>query len=206
MCVLSIKVPIWKKSLETYLMILVHAQPGIYPGKWNTQNSWRFWDKNRSSNLSQMTRPSDSQQKKENLPNSGLYHSDWPQDKTERRQKREINTWTLQENWKNYGTWRWRWYKPNWCTRYSHQRIATWTGGLENKRMSGDHLNKSIVEIRQNNKESLGDLRKLAVTQTPVENHQLMLVWKTLKWCLFVWVLWHINLCWLSNAKSIFIQ
>ena len=24
--------------------------------------------------------------------------------------------------------------------------------------------------------------------------------------CLFVWVLWHINLCWLFNAKSIFIQ
>ena len=24
--------------------------------------------------------------------------------------------------------------------------------------------------------------------------------------CLFVWVLWHINFCWLFNAKSIFIQ
>ena len=24
--------------------------------------------------------------------------------------------------------------------------------------------------------------------------------------CLFVWVLWHINLCWLYNAKYIFIQ
>ena len=26
------------------------------------------------------------------------------------------------------------------------------------------------------------------------------------KICLFVWVLWHINLCWLFNTKSIFIQ
>ena len=26
------------------------------------------------------------------------------------------------------------------------------------------------------------DLRRFAVTQTPVENHQLMLVWKTFKW------------------------
>ena len=42
----------------------------------------------------------------------------------------------------------------NWCARYSHQRIGTGTGGL----------------------------RRLTVTQTPVENHQLMLVWKTLNW------------------------
>ncbi len=29
---------------------------------------------------------------------------------------------------------------------------------------------------------------------------------KTKYFCLFVWVLWHINLCRLFNAKSIFIQ
>ena len=42
--------------------------------------------------------------------------------------------------------------------------------------MSGNHKNCSIVEIGQNTKKSLGDLRTLAVTQTPVENHQLTLV------------------------------
>ena len=28
---------------------------------------------------------------------------------------------------------------------------------------------------------SPGDLRRLGITQTPIENHQLILVWKTLK-------------------------
>ena len=45
-----------------------------------------------------------------------------------------------------------------------------------NKRTSGDHLNYSIIKIDQNTEKSPGDLRRLAVTQTPVENHQLTLV------------------------------
>ena len=69
----------------------------------------------------------------------------------------------------------------NWCTRYSHQRIITGTGGLVNKRTSGDHPNDSIIEIGQNTEKRPWDLRRLAVTQTPVRNHLLMLVWKTLK-------------------------
>ena len=36
--------------------------------------------------------------------------------------------------------------------------------------MSGDHLNDSIIE------KSPGDLRRFAVTQTPVEDHQLVLM------------------------------
>ena len=59
----------------------------------------------------------------------------------------------------------------NCCARYSHQRIGTGTGGLGNKRMIRDHPNYRIVEIGQNTKKSPGDLRRLAVTQTPVENH-----------------------------------
>ena len=62
----------------------------------------------------------------------------------------------------------------NWCNRYSHRRIDTGTGGLGNKRTSGNHPNSSIFEINYNSK-SPGDLRRLAVTQTPVENHQLTL-------------------------------
>ena len=38
------------------------------------------------------------------------------------------------------------------------------TGGLGNKRTSGDHPNYSIVEIGQNTKKSPGDLMRLAVT------------------------------------------
>ena len=50
--------------------------------------------------------------------------------------------------------------------------IGTRTGGLGNKRTSGDHPNYSNVEIGQNHDKSPEDLRRLAVTQTPVENHQ----------------------------------
>ena len=47
--------------------------------------------------------------------------------------------------------------------------------------MHGNHLNYNIVDIFQNTEKSPGDLRKLAVTQTPVINHQLSLEGKTLK-------------------------
>ena len=69
----------------------------------------------------------------------------------------------------------------DWCTRYIHQRIGTMTGGLGNKRTSGDHPNYSIIVISQNTEKSPGDLRRLAVTQTLVRNHRLTVVWKTLK-------------------------
>ena len=58
----------------------------------------------------------------------------------------------------------------NWRTRYNHQRMGTRSGGLGNKRTSGDHSNSNIVEISQNTEKSPGDLRRFAVTQT--------LVWK----------------------------
>ena len=64
----------------------------------------------------------------------------------------------------------------NWHTRYRYQRIDRRTGGLGNKRTSGDHPNYSIVEIGQNTEKSPGDLGRLAITQTPMENHQLTLV------------------------------
>ena len=56
------------------------------------------------------------------------------------------------------------------CARYRHQRIDKETGGLRNKRASGDHPNYNIVEIGQNTKKSPRDLRRL-VTQTPIENY-----------------------------------
>ena len=50
--------------------------------------------------------------------------------------------------------------------------------GLEDleMRMSRDHQNYIIIEIGQNTEKSPGNLRRLAVTQTPVRNHWLMLV------------------------------
>ena len=64
----------------------------------------------------------------------------------------------------------------NWSSRYSHQRIETDTEGFGNNRTSGDHPNYSILEIGQNIEKSPRDLRGLAVSQTPVKNHQLTLM------------------------------
>ena len=38
-----------------------------------------------------------------------------------------------------------------------------------------------IIENNQNTEKSPGDLRRLAVTPTPVKDHQLMLMWKPTK-------------------------
>ena len=58
--------------------------------------------------------------------------------------------------------------------------IIKGTGGLGRRRTSGDHLNYNIIENGQNTETSPGDLRRLPVFQTPVKNHQLKLMWKTL--------------------------
>ena len=47
-------------------------------------------------------------------------------------------------------------------------------------RTSGDHPNYYIIENGRNTEKSLGDLRRFAVTQTPVKNHQQTLLCKTL--------------------------
>ena len=53
--------------------------------------------------------------------------------------------------------------------------VTDWLGigRLGNKRASGEHPDCNIMKISQNTEESPGDLRRLDVTQTPVENHQL---------------------------------
>ena len=49
-------------------------------------------------------------------------------------------------------------------------------GGHGSWRTSGDHPNYSIVENGQNTVKSPGDLRRLAVSQTPVKDYQLTLM------------------------------
>ena len=63
------------------------VQPRIRPGKRDAQTSQGFWDTNGSPDLGQTTRPSDSQQKKENFPNCGLCCLSRPQGKIERNRK-----------------------------------------------------------------------------------------------------------------------
>ena len=69
---------------------------------------WHFEIQNGSPNLDQTTRTNYSQKKKKkkkikkNLPNCGFCCPCWLQSEIERKQK---------ENWKNCGTWKWRWYQ-----------------------------------------------------------------------------------------------
>ena len=58
----------------------------------------------------------------------------------------------------------------NWCVWYSNQWITKGTGG------GGEYPNDSIIENVQNTEKSPGDLKRLAVTQTPVKDHQLTLI------------------------------
>ena len=53
--------------------------------------------------------------------------------------------------------------------------------GLGSWRTGRDYPNDSIAKKGQNPETSPGDLRRLAVIQTPVKNHQPKLMWKTLK-------------------------
>ena len=47
---------------------------------------------------------------------------------------------------------------------------------LEVGRTCGDHPNNSIIKNGQNTKKSPGDLRRLAVTQTPVKSNRVTLM------------------------------
>ena len=69
----------------------------------------------------------------------------------------------------------------NWCSWYIHQRIGKRTEKFSNKRTSGDHPNYSIIEIGQNTEKSPRDFGRLAVTKISVKDHQLTLMWKSLK-------------------------
>ena len=64
----------------------------------------------------------------------------------------------------------------SWCSWYGDRRIGTRSGGLGNCGMSWYCPNY----IGQNTEKSPGDLRRLAVTETPVKSHQRLLMWKTL--------------------------
>ena len=52
------------------------------------------------------------------------------------------------------------------------QRIET----VGNRRKNRDYSDYSFVEISQNTEKNPGDLRRLAVTQPPEKDHQLILV------------------------------
>ena len=91
------------------------------------------------------------------------------------------------------------------CNRFAHngsQRHGKWSGWVGIRKTSWNHPNYGVAKIGQNTEKSSGDLRWLAVTQAPVKDHQLTLIWKTKK----KKVQWYINLCRLFNAKAILLE
>ena len=62
------------------------------------------------------------------------------------------------------------------CILHESAYDYTTTGGLGNKRTSGVHPNNSIVLINQNTEKGPGDLKRVAVTQTPVNIDQQTLL------------------------------
>ena len=64
----------------------------------------------------------------------------------------------------------------NWCTWNNPQSVSKVSGRLGNKRTKEDHPDYGIIEIIHNTGKCPGDVRRLAVTKTPVKNHQLTLL------------------------------
>ena len=51
------------------------------------------------------------------------------------------------------------------------QRLGKGTRRIEIQETSGGHPDYCIIKISQNTEKSPGDLKKLAITQTPMKNH-----------------------------------
>ena len=155
---------------------MVYAQPRICPGAWHSQSPLGLWDTNGSPDLGQTTRPYNNQQKERT---SGIVDFAVPADNRVELKECENKDKYLEFAWelKNCRTW-------VTVIPILIDALSTVTKGLvqglEDLEITGrvetDGPNYYIIENDMNTEKSPGDLRRLAVTQTPVENHQL-------RWC-----------------------
>ena len=167
---------------------MIYAQPRICPGKWDAQTPLRFWDTNGSRNLGKMTRPYNNNKKR----TCGIVDFAVPVDhrvKWKESEKKEKYL-DLARVLKNCETW-----KGYWNMKVIKTIIPIVIGALgtvnkgliqglldlDRKRTSGNYRNYCITDIKQNTEKSPGDLRRLAVHQTSMKDHQLMRMWKSLK-------------------------
>ena len=125
---------------------------------------------------------------KDNLPSCEIYCPGRPQRKIEKKKqkkkktKRKISTAILPGKWKKL-----------WNMKVTvmpivigalvtdTKALAQGLENLEKKRTRRDNPNNSFIKIAHDTKKSPGYLRRLAVTQTPVRNHRVRLVWKAQK-------------------------
>ena len=153
----------------------------------NARNSLGFWDTNRLPNLGQTIRRGDNLQKMRTCRTMDFAVSADHIIKlkgSEKRDKFLDFAWELKEKYESDSD-----TNCNWCTWNNPQRISKENGRLGNKRTNRTHLEYSIIIIGQNTEKSPGDLKRLAVAQTPVRNYQLTLVWITLDWMIIIMII-----------------
>ena len=157
---------------------MVYAQHRIRPGEWDAQISLGFWDTNKSPNVGQTTKRKERKNQNCRIVDFAVPADNWIKIKeSEKRDKYQDLARGLKNLWNMkvtvilivIGT-----------LGIILKRIGEVTGTLGNKRTSGDHPDH-IIKIGLNTEKSPGDLRRLAVIQSPVRNYLLTLVWKTFK-------------------------
>ena len=165
---------------------MVYAQLRICPGEWDAQTPLGLWHTNGSPNVGQKTRLyNDQQQKKKKrtckVVNFAVSADHWIKLKESEKKDKYVDlarglkklwnmkmTLILIVNFAFDTVTTDDWYKD----------IGIRTGRLGNNKTSGEHLNYHMIKIGQNTEKSLGDLRRLADTQTPVRNYRQTLVLK----------------------------
>ena len=139
-----------------------------------THKTLGFGDINRLSNLGQTTRPSyrkKKQQQQQQKRTCWIMDFAVPADhrvklkKTKKRDKyqdlaRELKKETME--YESYGE-----TNCNWCTRY---RLAQGLEDLETRGRVETIQTTALLGSAKNSEKSPGDLRRLAITQTPVKN------------------------------------
>ena len=158
---------------------MVYAQPSTRPRKCHTYSPTGLWHTHGSPNLDQKTRPyNNQQQKKENLQNSRLCCPSGLQKKLKKCEKKDkyLNLARELKKLRNMEVT---------IVPIVIGAFGTVTKGLlkgpEDLEVGGREETIQTTEDGQNTEKNPRDLRRLAVTQTPVKNHQLTLIWQSLK-------------------------
>ena len=158
---------------------MVYAQPRICPGKWDIQTPLGFWNTNGLLNLSQTTRPNNSQQKKKKRTCQIVDFAVPVDHRVKLKESKKDKYLDLARELKKL------WNMKVTLIAILIGTLGTFTKrliqGLEDLEIRRDHPNYSFFKISQNTEKSPGNLRRLAITQTWVRNHCLMLMGNTLK-------------------------
>ena len=158
---------------------MVYAQPRIFPGERDTQTPLGFWDTKGSP---KDDHTSWSSIKKENLVSCGVDFT-VPVDRRVKSKESKIKDQYLDLAKRLKKLWN---MKVTVIPIVIGALITVTNGlaqGLEDLKMrtTRNHTNNCFIKIGQNTDKSPGDLRRLVVTQTPVKNYRLTLMWKPLK-------------------------